>query len=46
MTRAYDEIMHAVSLTGTEMPESTTVARLIVDWERDPDRLCNSVLVC
>jgi hypothetical protein len=48
MTLAYDEIMKAVSLTGTEMPESMTVARLIVacatKGERDPDRLCNSVL--
>jgi len=48
MTLAYNEIMNAASLTGAEMPESMTVARLIVDLaiqgERDPDRLCDRVL--
>jgi hypothetical protein len=48
MTLAYNEIMKAVSLTRAEMPESIAVARLIVDLatqgERDPDRLCDSVL--
>jgi hypothetical protein len=48
MTLAYNEVMTAVSSTGAEMPESMTVARLIVEsatrGERDPDRLCNSVL--
>jgi len=31
MALAYDEIMMAVSVTGTERPESMTVARLIVE---------------
>jgi hypothetical protein len=48
MALAYDEIMTTVSVTGTERPESMTVTRLIVEratqGERDPDRLCNSVL--
>jgi hypothetical protein len=48
MALAYDEIMKSVSVAGTERPESMTVARLIVEramqGERDPDRLCNSVL--
>jgi hypothetical protein len=48
MILAYDEIMKTVSLAGAQMPGSMTVARLIVvlatQGERDPDRLCNSVL--
>jgi hypothetical protein len=48
MTLAYDEIMKTVSLAGAQMPGSMTVARLIVvlatQGDRDPDRLCNSVL--
>jgi hypothetical protein len=31
MALAYDEIMKAVGVTGTERPESMTVARLIVE---------------
>jgi hypothetical protein len=48
MTLAYNEIMKTVSSAGAKMPGSMTVARLIVvlatQGERDPDRLCNSVL--
>jgi hypothetical protein len=49
MTLAYIETMKAVSLTGTEKPDSMTAARLIIEiarrGERDPDRLCNAVLI-
>jgi len=49
MTLAYIETMKAVSLTGTEKLDSMTAARLIVEiarrGERDPDRLCNAVLI-
>jgi hypothetical protein len=49
MTLAYIETMKAVSLTGTEKPDGMTAARLIVEiagrGERDPDRLCNAVLI-
>jgi hypothetical protein len=48
MALAFDEIMKAISVTGTERPESLIVARLIVECaapgECDADRLCNSVL--
>jgi len=48
MALAYNEIMKAVSLSRNEIPKSMTVAQLIVEFatrgERDPDRLCNSVL--
>jgi hypothetical protein len=49
MTLAFIETMKAVSLTGAEKPDSMTAARLIVEiagrGERDPDRLCNTVLI-
>jgi hypothetical protein len=49
MTLAFIETMKAVSLTGAEKPDSMMAARLIVEiarrGERDPDRLCNSVLI-
>jgi hypothetical protein len=49
MTLAFIETMKAVSLTGPEKPDSMTAARLIVEiagrGERDPDRLCNAVLI-
>ena len=49
MTLAYIETMKAVSLTGAEKPDSMMAARLIVEMarrgERDPDRLCNAVLI-
>jgi hypothetical protein len=49
MTLAYIETMKAVSLTGSEKPDSMMAARLIVEiarrGERDPDRLCNAVLI-
>jgi hypothetical protein len=41
--------MKTVSLIGAEKPDSMTAARLIVEIvgrrERDPDRLCNAVLI-
>jgi hypothetical protein len=49
MTLAFIETMKAVSLTGAEKPDGMTAARLIVEMarrgERDPDRLCNAVLI-
>jgi hypothetical protein len=49
MTLAFTETMKAVSLTGAEKPDSMTAARLIIEiaeqGERDPDRLCNAVLI-
>jgi hypothetical protein len=49
MTVAYIEIMKAVSLNSDGRPDRMTVASLIVDLanqgERDPDRLCNAVLI-
>jgi len=49
MTLAFIETMKAASVTGSEKPDSMTAARLIVEiagrGERDPDRLCNAVLI-
>jgi hypothetical protein len=49
MTLVFIETMKAVSLTGAEKPHGMTAARLIVEMarrgERDPDRLCNAVLI-
>jgi hypothetical protein len=49
MTLAFIETMKAVSLTDAEKPDSMMAARLIVEMarqgERDPDRLCNAVLI-
>jgi len=49
MTLAFIETMKAVSLTDAEKPDSMMAARLIVEiagrGERDPDRLCNAVLI-
>jgi hypothetical protein len=49
MTLAFIETMKAVSLTGGNKPDGMTAARLIVEiagrGERDPDRLCNAVLI-
>jgi hypothetical protein len=49
MTLAFIETMKAVSTTGTEKPDESTAAKLIVHFarqgERDPDRLSNAVLI-
>jgi hypothetical protein len=49
MTLAYIVTMKAIGLSSDEPPDSVTAARLIVDLanqsERDPDRLCNAVLM-